>query len=91
MDNHLDVTIEAYKRKPLQVYLRFAWLAFLIVICYNWTILYNKTETDKECFVRESIGPLGPTYSLVLTLEASTADDINVSKNFDFIAFIMFG
>ena len=91
LDNHPDVTIEAYKKKPLQFYLRCAWLAFLLLICYRWTVLYYFTEIGKNCFVRESNGPLGPTYSLVHSLEESTAEDINVGANFDFIAFIMFG
>ena len=91
LDNHPDVTIQAYKQKPMQFYLRCAWLAFLVSICYRWTNLYFFTEIGKKCYVKETMGPLGPSYSLVSTLEESTAEDINVGANFEFIAFIMFG
>ncbi len=91
MDNHIEVTLRAHKHKSIQTYMRIGWLIFTSIAVYKWAVIYHFTEKDKYCFVSEQVQYIGgrTTYNLV-SKENFSAEDINVSGNFEFIARIMY-
>lgn len=91
LDHHPEITITAFKQKPLQTQVRLVWFSIMIVVVYNWSMLYHTTETEEKCYVRELKQPKGfSEYVLVRNLAESSAEDINVSSNFNWIAFCMY-
>jgi hypothetical protein len=91
-DNFPEATLKAFKQNPLQIYVRLIWWVTLTVVIYNWATYYHGSETEQFCYVRELKQPKGSSkYVLVKTLAESSAEDINVSSNFNYIAFLMYG
>ena len=60
------------------------------VAVWNWAMTYHFTETDKKCFVTEEITPEGSNFMMITEIANSTAEDINVSRNFQYITGVMY-